>query len=67
MRDTRPLATREEVADYLKVPPRTLEQWAYRGKGPEYTLIGRHARYSWASVERWLDGQRTNAGGGAAA
>lgn len=57
MRDARPLATREEVAQYLGVPPTTLAQWAHRGIGPRYSRVGRHARYRWSAVEAWLDAQ----------
>lgn len=56
--DERPLATRAEVADYLRVPLRTLEQWACKGRGPAYTRVGRHVRYRWEDVEAWLDAQR---------
>lgn len=63
-RRTDRLATREEVADYLGVPRGTLTQWAYKRVGPPYKIIGRHARYRWADVERWLETQET--GGGAA-
>lgn len=52
--EERPLATRTEVAAHLKVPPATLEQWAYRGLGPRYVRVGRHARYRWADVDAWL-------------
>lgn len=55
MRDIRPLATRQEVADHIGVPVRTLESWAYRGTGPRYVLCGRHARYRWVDVEAWLE------------
>jgi hypothetical protein len=55
--EERPLATRTEVAAHLKVPPATLEQWAYRRLGPRYVRVGRHARYRWADVEAWLDAQ----------
>ncbi|OOC07544.1 helix-turn-helix transcriptional regulator [Amycolatopsis azurea] len=64
MQDQRPLATREEVADFLRLPARTLEQWAYRGTGPKYTLVGRHARYDWNDVHAYL--QRCRGGGAAA-
>jgi excisionase family DNA binding protein len=57
------LASRAEVAEYLGVPVRTLEQWAYRREGPRYRVIGRHARYRWADVEAWIDAQQV---GGAA-
>lgn len=63
-RRTDRLATRSEVAEYLGVPERTLAQWAYQSKGPSYRIVGRHARYRWADVERWLETQES--GGGAA-
>lgn len=57
------LASRQEVAHFLDVSVRTLEQWAYRKEGPRYRIIGRHARYSWADVDRWVGAQQC---GGAA-
>jgi excisionase family DNA binding protein len=65
MNPVRPLATREEVAEYLGVPSTTLAQWAHRGKGPEYIRVGRFARYDWRSVTEWL-GQQVKGGGQAA-
>lgn len=46
-----------DVADHLGVPERTLSQWRYLGKGPEYMKIGRHIRYRKSALERWLDQQ----------
>lgn len=63
--DTRPLASRREVAEFLGVPPATLAQWAHRGIGPEYVRLGRHAKYRWSNVESWLRNQER--GGGKAA
>lgn len=60
------LATRDEVAEYLGVPPATLRQWAYRDKGPRYVRVGRHVRHDWGDVERWLAEQETGGGGCAA-
>jgi excisionase family DNA binding protein len=59
------LATRQEVAEYLGVPATTLAQWAHRGKGPEYIRVGRHCRYDFRSVTRWLD-EQAKGGQGAA-
>jgi excisionase family DNA binding protein len=61
MRDTRALATPPELAAFLGVPPRTLDQWAYLGKGPQWSRVGRHRRYRWTDVEQWLDEQRKTA------
>jgi excisionase family DNA binding protein len=58
-RDTRALATRAEVAEYLGVPTQTLGAWAYQGTGPKYRRIGRHARYRWSDVDSWLANQPT--------
>lgn len=54
MRDTRALANSPELAEYLGVPVRTLDRWAYRKTGPKYVVVGRHRRYRWSDVEKWL-------------
>jgi excisionase family DNA binding protein len=51
------LATLEDVADFLQVPPKTLYQWRYRGEGPPGFLVGRHLRFRWEDVEQWLAGE----------
>lgn len=56
-----PLATSEEVADYLNVSVRTLDDWAHRGVGPEYSRVGRHRRYRWSDVDKHVDGNRVGA------
>jgi Helix-turn-helix domain len=61
---TRSLAAPPAVAEYLGVPQATLTQWRYLGKGPRWRKVGRHVRYDWPSVERWLASQP---GGGEAA
>lgn len=53
----RPLATPEEVAEYLGVPVDTLYAWRYRGTGPRASKVGRHLRWRWEDVETWLDAQ----------
>lgn len=59
VRDSRALATRQEVADWLGMREATLSQWAWMGKGPRYRIVGRHSRYRWSDVEAWLDEQPT--------
>ncbi|HEY1701184.1 MAG TPA: helix-turn-helix domain-containing protein [Trebonia sp.] len=54
------LAKPAEVADYLGIPDHTLAQWRYRGIGPRYSRVGRHIRYRWSDVERWLDENATD-------
>jgi hypothetical protein len=43
------------VAEYLGVPPRSLDTWSYAGTGPRYSKIGRHRRYRWADVEAYIE------------
>ncbi|MEU6705770.1 helix-turn-helix transcriptional regulator [Streptomyces wuyuanensis] len=53
----RPLATAQEVADYLGVPLATVYVWSCRGGGPRLIKVGRHLRARWSDVEAWLDAQ----------
>jgi predicted DNA-binding transcriptional regulator AlpA len=55
--ERRPLATAEQVSEFLGVPVATLYQWRYKGTGPKGGLVGRHLRYRWAEVEKWYDAQ----------
>ena len=45
--------TREELAERLSIPVKTLAQWAYLGKGPRYARIGKYARYRLSDVISW--------------
>ncbi|MGH3954438.1 MAG: helix-turn-helix transcriptional regulator [Mycobacterium sp.] len=45
--------TREELAQRLQLPVKTLAQWAHLGKGPRYAIFGRHARYRMSDVRSW--------------
>lgn len=49
--------TRPEVGERLKVPVKTLAQWASQGKGPRYHLFGRHCRYRLSDVIAWENAQ----------
>ena len=49
--------TRPEVGDLLRTPVATLAQWAWRGYGPPYLIVGRKALYRRSDVEAWLEGQ----------
>ncbi|MEU2975976.1 helix-turn-helix domain-containing protein [Streptomyces hirsutus] len=53
----RPLATAQEVADYLGVPVTTVYQWKYRGNGPKMIKVGRHLRARWEDVDAYLEQQ----------
>ncbi|GIE79071.1 hypothetical protein Aph02nite_50210 [Actinoplanes philippinensis] len=50
----RALATPDEISTYLGVSLRTLETWRYRKTGPGWHTVGRHVRYRWEEVDRWL-------------
>jgi excisionase family DNA binding protein len=49
--------TRLEVADRLRLPKTTLDQWAARKIGPRYAVFGRHARYRLSDVVAWEESQ----------
>ncbi|MDP8971160.1 MAG: helix-turn-helix domain-containing protein [Actinomycetota bacterium] len=51
----RPLATITDVAEYLGVPVQTVYRWNTRGTGPRVFKVGRHARYRWEDVEKWIE------------
>lgn len=59
---TSPLATPDEVAEFLRRPPKTLAEWRSRGRGPRYFKIeGGQIRYDWADVRSWLAEQAVTA------
>ncbi|WP_280493202.1 helix-turn-helix transcriptional regulator [Nocardia asiatica] len=53
--------SREEVAGRLKLPAKTLAEWASKGKGPRFAKIGRFARYRLTDLESWENEQFTGA------
>ncbi|QBJ94983.1 DNA-binding protein [Rhodococcus sp. ABRD24] len=55
--------SREEVAGRIKLPVKTLAQWASQGKGPRFSKIGRFARYKMSDLIAWEDAQATRGGG----
>jgi excisionase family DNA binding protein len=58
------LGTTAEVARYLGVPTATIHQWIYKGSGPKSIKVGRHRRFRWADVERWLADHQTSGDSG---
>jgi hypothetical protein len=53
------LVTRSEAGSILGgVPTATLARWAYRGDGPPYYRVGRHALYREDELWRWLETRR---------
>jgi excisionase family DNA binding protein len=48
------LLTVEDLAEYLDVPVATIYAWRYHRQGPPGFRVGRHLRYRWNDVERWI-------------
>lgn len=42
-----------ELSDREQIPERTLAQWRYLGKGPQYARFGKHVRYRLEDVTAW--------------
>jgi excisionase family DNA binding protein len=57
-RPEEPLASLEEVAQFLGVPMGTLYRWRSTGQGPPGYRVGRHVRYRWSDVSTWLESRR---------
>lgn len=57
MTTSSPWLTRPELAERLRVPEKTLAQWAVKKTGPPYAKFGRHVRYRLAAVEAWEEAQ----------
>ncbi len=49
------LLTVEDLAAYLEVPVATVYAWRHRRQGPPGFRVGRHLRFRWSDVERWID------------
>jgi excisionase family DNA binding protein len=60
------LLTAKELADYLAVPLATVYRWRYHGVGQRGSRVGRHVRFRWVDVERWVEAQLAAAGGASA-
>ena len=56
--DRRTMIAPPELAEFLGVPPHTLDQWRSQGYGPAWHRVGRHIRYAWRDIEAWLSQQR---------
>jgi predicted DNA-binding transcriptional regulator AlpA len=55
----------DEAAEMLRITPRTLADWRYRGCGPRFVRYsGRAVRYRLRDVDAWLAGreQQSTAG-----
>ena len=54
MNETDRLLTARDLADFLEIPLKTLYAWRCRGEGPIGFRVGKHVRYRWVDVERWI-------------
>lgn len=52
------LLRKEAAAEILDVEPRTLDDWRYRGRGPDYVLVGRCVRYEPEALARYIESRR---------
>ena len=50
--------TQREVAELLRLPERTLEDWRLTHTGPPYLKLGRHVRYDVQDVLAWVQEHR---------
>ncbi len=57
MENLNQLLTVEDLAAYLEVPVATVYAWRHHRNGPPGFRVGRHLRFRWSDVERWIDDQ----------
>jgi len=60
------LITRLELADLLRLTPRSLDRWAWQRKGPRRFKVGNKSYYDRADVDAWLERQKAKGFGEAA-
>lgn len=51
--DTIKFLDTNDVAELLKISPRTVEGWRVENNGPTYRKIGRHIRYELGDILDW--------------
>jgi len=57
--DVRCWLTRQEVADRLRMPVKTIAQWGSQGRGPRFRRMGKHTRYLLDDLIEWENAQAT--------
>ena len=50
--------TQREVAELLRLPVRTVEDWRLTRSGPPYLKLGRHVRYDRDELLAWIGERR---------
>ena len=56
-KETEPIMTIEEIANYLKIPKSTVYKLAQEAKIP-CQKVGRHWRFRRSTINKWLDSQK---------
>jgi len=44
------------AGELLATPPKTLEDWRVKGKGPKYVKLGRAVRYRESDIQEFIKG-----------
>jgi len=60
------LISRLELAELLRLTPRSLDRWAWQRKGPRRFKVGNKSYYDRADVDAWLERQKAKGFGEAA-
>lgn len=57
MSDRRPLGTTREVAEYFNITEQTIYDQRHRGVEPGSLgiRVGRHLRFDWSAIDRWVE------------
>jgi predicted DNA-binding transcriptional regulator AlpA len=50
--------TVDDVANYLRMPVKTIYKWRLTGDGPVGARLGKHLRYDPADVVAWFESQK---------
>ena len=58
-----PFLTREEAANFLRVEPRTLDNWRSAGSGPAYRKHGGRVVYYQPDLEKYSQNRSIHYGG----
>jgi excisionase family DNA binding protein len=55
--DARGLLDQDGAAEYLHVPSETMRYWRNSRTGPAFVRVGRHVRYRFRDLDRWIESQ----------
>ena len=48
------LLNTDQAAEYMRISPRTLQDWRLSGNGPRFHKLGRLVRYGISEIDSWL-------------